>query len=117
MTQMERYFITSWLRENLDKYDERIGWTKDEFISNLFEALPISPKVDNYVWEEKGKWKMSIIIGDEYYETAFYDDKQYALAEIKGWWDGIKIQVEEFIKKAEDEERNNKTTATGSQNT
>jgi hypothetical protein len=40
MTQVERYFIARWLRENLDKYDERIGWTKDEFINNLFEALP-----------------------------------------------------------------------------
>ena len=74
-------------------------------------------KVDNLVWQEKGKWRMAILIGDEYYETDPYNDKQCALAEIKGWWDGIKIQVEEFLKQAEDEERDDKTTATGSQNT
>ena len=54
-------------------------------------------KVDCYLWQEEGKWYASIFIGREYYETDPYKDKQSAVAEAYGWWEGTKRQVDKFF--------------------
>lgn len=35
MTQREKTAVAHWLRDNLDRYDESIGLTKDEFINEF----------------------------------------------------------------------------------
>lgn len=64
----------------------------------------IPTKVDFDLWkDDNGKWKGSITIGEEYYETDPYKDKYCALAELKGWWEGVKVQVESGFKCNEEE--------------
>ena len=60
-------------------------------------ALP--SRVDVGIFQLHRLWKCSISIGEEYYETDFYKDKECAIAELKGWWDGRNIltgEVEHF---------------------
>ena len=54
-------------------------------------------KVDCDLWQEEGKWKAYISIGEEYYETDPYKNKQSAVAEAYGWWDSAKCQVDKFF--------------------
>lgn len=60
-------------------------------------------KVDADIFQLHGLWKCSISIGEEYYETDPYKDKGCAIAELRGWWDGTKIKVEQFLKSVENE--------------
>ena len=53
-------------------------------------------RVDCDLYLDKG-WKASISIGREYYETDRYKDKQSAVAEAYGWWEGTKRQVDKFF--------------------
>lgn len=62
-------------------------------------------KVDFDLWQDDhDKWIGSICIGEECYVTDPYKDKGNALAELRGWWDGVKGQIEigfEFYKEEE----------------
>ena len=53
--------------------------------------------------EQSGRWLGSISIGEEYYETDPYKDKECAIAELRGWWNGTKIKVEQYLKSVENE--------------
>ena len=50
MTHEEKNQMATWLKENIDRYDQSIGLTKDEFVLEFLKfANKLKPNC-NYVW-------------------------------------------------------------------
>ena len=70
------------IAEKREKYTEHgKGWCEDDLVS-------IEP------YEFHGKSYVGVHIGEEYFEAAPYQRKDFALCEAKGWLEGVKAQIE-----------------------
>jgi hypothetical protein len=49
--------------------------------------------IDVELCKRKDLYYVSISLGEEYYETDPYQNKDYALSEAKGYLDGLKTQI------------------------
>lgn len=51
--------------------------------------------VDFDYWKDNdGKYKASVNIGEEYYESDPYQSQDLALCEVKGWLEGVMVKIE-----------------------
>lgn len=67
---------------------------KEKAMKNAFP-----PKVELCQWRnDYGMYKASLSIGEEYYESDPYKEAAYALCEIKGYIDGLQIQIDGIMK-------------------
>lgn len=77
-----------------------------DFGKGWVERNTISVEVN----EDRGKYRVGINWGDDYYETDPYKRRDYALCEAKGYLEGIKAQIDgwlEYIEKELEKEDNN----------
>lgn len=56
-----------------------------------------APKVDVEMNTSLNRYSASVSIGEDYYETDAYPRPEYALAEAKGYLDGIKSNIEKEL--------------------
>ena len=71
----------------------------EEYAYNMGKGFVCDVDVD--VWEDYGKYKASVNIGEEYYESDPYKSKDLALCEIKGYLEGVKAKIEGLIQAIE----------------
>lgn len=65
------------------------------------ECKAFLPKTDFEIYQWNGRWKVSISIGDEYYETDPYKRKEDALNEARDYLGFVKTFVDRTIKEAQ----------------
>lgn len=57
-----------------------------------------SSVVELDVYQTKEGHKATVSIGEEFYETDPYKSKDLALSEVKGFLEGVQVQIESTIK-------------------
>ncbi len=71
----------------------------EEYAYNMGKGFVCDVDVD--VWEDYGKFKASINIGEESYISDPYKSKDLALCEVKGYLEGVKAKIEGLIQAIE----------------
>lgn len=87
--------------------EERTAWRSGSVVDKSAETLgrKFAPQVTFQVVqnEERGRWMASFSMGDLYFETDPYKEKNGALSELLGYIRGLKENYEEEINKLENE--------------
>ena len=71
----------------------------EEYAYNMGKGFVCDVDID--WWEDNDKFKASVNIGEEYYESDPYKSKDLALCEIKGYLEGVKAKIEGLIQAIE----------------
>ena len=68
-----------------------------EYAHNLGKGF--SSNCDLDCWQDDaGRYKASVNVGENYYESDSYNTQDLALCEVKGWLEGTKVKIESTLK-------------------
>ena len=66
-----------------------------------------SSNCDLDCWQnEAGRYKASVFVGEDYYESDPYKAQDRALYEVKGWLEGTKVKIESTLKAIDEKLKN-----------
>ena len=68
-----------------------------ESAHNLGKGFSADCDLD-YWQDEDGRYKASVHVGEDYYESDPYKAQDFALCEVKGWLEGTKVKIESTLK-------------------